>query len=301
MHLGDGAEAVREGRRYVERELVALGATALVDDAALVAAELLANAMQHGRPPVDLRVSGGPGRVRVEVSDADPRPPVQPSPSTTNMTGRGMALVQALAARWGATPQPDGGKVVWAELEPGTHRSADGDVEDLLAAWTEADAEDVGARRFPVELGDVPTDLLVAAKAHIDNLVREFSMLEGNETGAPLPAPLAELVDSVLHDFAAPRDAIKRQALAAAQRGEPLTHLSLRLPLSAADAGERYLRALDQADAYAREAQLLTLAAPEDHRRFRRWYVTELVAQLRGAAAGRPSAPAAPFHPEAHV
>ena len=304
MHVDDRPGAVREGRRYVQREVLALGAEELVDDAVLVAAELLTNALQHGLPPVELRVSGSPGRIRIDVTDANPRPPVRPQTSTTNMTGRGLALVQALCGQWGVQPEPGAGKTVWAELrtepEPAT-AAADGAGRPapVLEGWGgDLDPGD-GPDLFLVELGDVPTDLLVAAKAHIDNLVRELSLVAAGGGESELPQPLAVLVDSVMHDFAAPRDEIKRQALSAAHREQPLTHLTLRLPLTAADAGERYLAALDQADRYAREERLLTVEAPEAHKVFRRWYVAALVTQLRSLAAGAPAVPPAPFRPDA--
>ena len=40
------------------KQVAALGATAIADDAALVAAELVTNAAQHGEPPVWVTVSG---------------------------------------------------------------------------------------------------------------------------------------------------------------------------------------------------------------------------------------------------
>jgi anti-sigma regulatory factor (Ser/Thr protein kinase) len=297
MAVAIGAVAVRDGRRYVEREVVAAGATEMLDDAALVAAELLANAIQHGVPPVSISVTGDATRIRIAVHDANPRPPVRPAPSITNMTGRGLALVNAVSARWGVDTHAGGGKTVWAELEPTSDREPGDDaaVDALLAAWGDDD-EASSETRFDVALGDVPTDLLVAAKAHIDNLVREFSLAAWESgTGDGVPEHLARLIRSVVHDFADARDAIKRQALAAVLRGEPRTQLTLRLPLSAAAAGERYLAALDEADSYARAARLLTLETPAPHRLFRRWYVQAVIDQLRDAAVGRALQPIVPF------
>jgi D-alanyl-D-alanine carboxypeptidase len=37
-------------------------------------------------------------------------------PSGTRAHGRGLHLVDAIAAAWGVQPRPGGGKVVWAEL-----------------------------------------------------------------------------------------------------------------------------------------------------------------------------------------
>ena len=79
---------------------------------------------------------------------------------------------------------------------------------------------------------------------------------------------------------------MKRQAIAAANRGERRTNLTVTLSLSAVEPGEDYLKALDIADSYARDARLLTLETPPQHRVFRQWYVTALVDQVRRAAGG---------------
>ena len=154
-----------------------------------------------------------------------------------------------------------------------------------------------GPPHYVVRLEGVPTSLLLAAKAHIDNVVRELSLLRSAQASGLTelaPAMLA-LIDTVTGEFATARGEVKRQALAAAARGEALTELELRLPLSYADAGEHYLAALDEADRYARSARLLTLAPPPSHRTFRRWYVGSLVEQLRAIAEGRPARPSEPL------
>ena len=89
--------------------------------------------------------------------------------------------------------------------------------------------------------------------------------------------------------FAEARQAIKRQAIVAAEAGLSHVSLHLSLPASAAEAGEDYLRALDEADAYCRAARLLTLETQPQHRVFRQWYVGEIVKQLRAAADGEPA------------
>jgi serine phosphatase RsbU (regulator of sigma subunit) len=110
-----------------------------------------------------------------------------------------------------------------------------------------------------------------------------------------VPPHLAPLIEDVVHRFAEARQTIKRQALAAASRGADHVRLELSLGVEAADAGEDYLRALDEADAYCRAARLLTLETPPQHRVFRHWYVGELVHQLRAAAEGRRIPPPEPF------
>ena len=215
------------------------------------------------------------------------------------MTGRGLVLITALAARWGVEREIDG-KLVWAEVTPGIElgrTEIDGlDVDQLLANWPDIVSYDSEVAHYTVVLGDVPTDLLIDAKSHIDNLVREFSLAAtGAELGVDAPEHLAHLIQTVVHGFTDARDAIKRQALAAMRRGEVRTRLVLDLPVSAADAGEAYLAALDEADVYARAARLLTLETPHVHRLFRRWYVEAVVRQLRELAAGVESKPVVAF------
>ena len=63
----------------------------------------------------------------------------------------------------------------------------------------------------------------------------------------------------------------------------------------AADAGERYLAALDEADRHARTAKLLTLAPPRSHQAFRRWYVGRIAEQLRATRGLTQPPVASPF------
>jgi hypothetical protein len=275
-----------------------------VHSAELAVTELVTNALLHGQPPVVVRVVPGDARVRVEVTDGSPNLPVRAMPNADAMTGRGLALVEAVSADWGAERAGEG-KVVWAEIAC-TSDSGDpqSDASGAVGRQQAAPSRPVGApteggtRDVTVRLGDVPTDLLLAAKAHVENLVREFTLAaSGAASGksAAVPPKLAELIEDVVHSWSAARLAIKQQALAAAAQGRERTSLTLRLPPSAIAAGERYLDALDEADEYARRAELLTLATPPEHKVFRRWYTEAIITQLRAAAAGRPGPPTQPF------
>lgn len=300
--VGHESGAVPTGRHFTTAALADSYAADVVEAAEIVVTELLTNALLHGAPPVHLvvRTDDEGTRARIEVHDGSRSLPVRPRPSSDAMTGRGLALVDALSEGWGVTPAANAvGKAVWAEVtvesaqvaEPG-----DLDLDALMAAF--ADDDDGGPQRFTVTLGDVPTELLLAAKAHVDNVVRELTLAStGAQSGvsAAVPATLAELVHDVVNQFAEARQAIKRQALAAAHRGMDRTVLSLTLPAEAAEAGERYLAALEEADAYGRASRLLTLAAPPQHAAFRRWYVTSLVDGLRRASAGEEAVVAPSF------
>ncbi|MEV6675813.1 ATP-binding protein [Streptomyces erythrochromogenes] len=92
-------------------------------DAELCVTELLANVVRHlgEGTPVTLRVtgSGRATRTRVELTDPDPRAwPVRREAAGDEESGRGIALLDALAARWGVT-QGHATKTVWCELDPG--------------------------------------------------------------------------------------------------------------------------------------------------------------------------------------
>ncbi|HVF03717.1 MAG TPA: GAF domain-containing protein [Frankiaceae bacterium] len=287
LHVDATPDAVPQVRRWVAETLHGTVPPDLIDDAELVASELVTNALLHGRPPVVIRIVTD-DVVRIEVEDGSRVAPVRALARPDAMTGRGLSLVSALSREWGVE-QRNGGKVVWSELgdEPAETESIV-DVDALLAAWDDGDVDvDIDApRRYTVTLPDVPTDLLLSAKAHVDNLLREFTLAKSGDARATISPEFGALIEDVVSRFAEARHAIKRQAVEAAQRGAPRTGLTLTLGLDAIEAGERYLDALDEIDAYARAARLLTLETPPQHRVFRRWYVEGVITQLRAASAG---------------
>jgi len=290
LSLDTDADAVTRARHFTDEALAGVP-VAVVADTGLVVTELVTNALLHGRPPVTVRVSTHDAVVRVEVHDQEHRPPVPMGGSREAMTGRGLALVAALSSAWGIEEDAEG-KLVWAEIP------MDGD--GAGAAHVNGNAPETPQRVDPtytIELGDVPTELLLEAKAHVDNLVRELVLGWSSQSDAQ-PAWLSTLVQSVAHDFAGIRTQIKAQAFASAARDAATTHLVLRVPASAAAAGERYLAALDEAGNRARDTQLLTLDAPPEHSVFRHWYVEELAHQLHQLVAGEAPDPVPAFTPE---
>jgi hypothetical protein len=104
------------------------GLTSITDTIELLVSELMTNAVQamagqDGQPTIRLRLLTDNTRVRIEVWDADPRPPVPKDPAAGGMPdleaegGRGLFLVSALSARWNWTPTQPAGKVTWCELD----------------------------------------------------------------------------------------------------------------------------------------------------------------------------------------
>ncbi|MEV0844952.1 ATP-binding protein [Streptomyces sp. NPDC049954] len=104
-------------RRLVRHALGVWGLDVLAEPAALVVSELVANAVAHACGEtvrvVVARLDGG--AVEVSVSDSSRVRPVPRMAGPDDLGGRGLLLVTAFAACWGAQPQP-GGKRVWAQV-----------------------------------------------------------------------------------------------------------------------------------------------------------------------------------------
>ncbi|RSS44544.1 ATP-binding protein [Streptomyces sp. WAC08241] len=103
------------------------------ETAALLVAELAANAVTHGRVPgrdCELTLSYTPGRLlRIDVSDTrGERRPAPVEQGSLDEGGRGLLLVEALASRWAVLDRVPVGKTVRAELDlsPGPARTRPG-------------------------------------------------------------------------------------------------------------------------------------------------------------------------------
>jgi anti-sigma regulatory factor (Ser/Thr protein kinase) len=112
------AEAAREARNEVARLLNGRCSLPIIETAALLTSELVTNAVRHASPPMHLRAAITAMVVRVEIHDSSTGtlpPPRNAGPTDRN--GRGLAITEALASRWG-TERTKGGKFVWFELFP---------------------------------------------------------------------------------------------------------------------------------------------------------------------------------------
>lgn len=102
------------------------------DVAVLLASELVGNAVEHARSrDIHLVVDHGETRFRVEVHDDLPddlpvAPAPQPQVDELAPRGRGLMLVERLAAEWGVAPSPRGGKQVWFQLRLPRQARSDG-------------------------------------------------------------------------------------------------------------------------------------------------------------------------------
>ncbi|MEY7975057.1 ATP-binding protein [Streptomyces pilosus] len=126
MRFSSTPRGARLARRMCEHCLDAWGVpydSDAHDAVTLVAAELCANAVQHGHVAgrdfrLCLTVTPATRTVRIEVTDTrgESLPRLPATATDDGEGGRGLLLVAALADRWGCAPRPDGpGKTVWAE------------------------------------------------------------------------------------------------------------------------------------------------------------------------------------------
>ncbi|MFR9794317.1 SpoIIE family protein phosphatase [Streptomyces sp. MS06] len=113
--LDPAAAEVGRARTGVRAQLRSWGLPALADTAALVAGELVTNALRHSRSRfVALRLVRG-DTLLCEVDDDDHELPVLTDAGPADEFGRGLRIVSALARDWGASRTP-AGKTVWCEL-----------------------------------------------------------------------------------------------------------------------------------------------------------------------------------------
>ena len=105
-------DSPREARYFVLSRLESLADPGVAADAAIVIAELAANAVLHARSPFIVTISHPVDGVRISVRDASP---LHDGERLVTRPGHGLDVVAKVATRWAVEPLPDG-KVVWAEL-----------------------------------------------------------------------------------------------------------------------------------------------------------------------------------------
>jgi anti-sigma regulatory factor (Ser/Thr protein kinase) len=121
LALPSTPESVRIARRRVRAALGLHGLGDFAEDAGIITAELVANAVQHACQDgttaigVILTQAGTPASVTVAVSDSSPQVPVRRDTPADGEQGRGLQIVEALSAHWGWRCGGSG-KVVFAVL-----------------------------------------------------------------------------------------------------------------------------------------------------------------------------------------
>ena len=145
-------------------------------------------------------------------------------------------------------------------------------------------------RLVDVELLQLPVPLWNRSQQLFDELMREFALASSQADDGDehhVPSRLTRLIDDLTVRFSGGSTAQEEALHAAAAAGQPvIDRLVFTVPAAAAPASIELGEMLDAADQYCREGKhLLTLAAPDDVVRFRRWYLDAFVSQIDGAPA----------------
>jgi anti-sigma regulatory factor (Ser/Thr protein kinase) len=288
INLPRNPSSVGTARRFIEARVSAWSFPRRAgEQLVLIGSELVTNAVLHARTDLTLTLELDDGRARISVKDQSQAPATLRHYRTDALTGRGLAVVAALSDSWGISAAADG-KVVWAEVAAVSDAGEAPRPPELRNGPALAAAELPGTR--PVRFPGVPVETYLELQAHNDALFRELELISIElEAGSARPAaPLAELVDQLYRRFRSQRDSYRDTIAAARARGQRTVDLQTSAPPAAAGAAQSYLDLLERADELCRAGLLLTPEPPAPVRELRRWFVEEMVAQLRDGATPTP-------------
>jgi anti-sigma regulatory factor (Ser/Thr protein kinase) len=260
------------------RESLARAPESLRNDALLLLSEVFTNALLHGRGPVTVEVEQCGDGYRIAVADCSSTPPTEKGYQADDATGRGLHLLDSLAAAWGWEPT-DFGKVVWFDLPvrtrppspPSAHKAGN---DNPYPLGTE------------VALLGAPVQAMIRTGAHYDAVYREFRLiLELDPTRRhAVPGRVLGLIDELGTSFVGFGRYAEEAWETAVREGRETVDLRFRVPPGAAFFVEHYDELLDKADDYCRRAALLTVAPTDEALAVRRWAFGQVVQQCRGEA-----------------
>ncbi len=288
LHLDPIVESTPTARHWIADRLRDVPAD-VRECAALLTSELVTNAVLHAATPFTVTLHLMADRIRVDVADSSPVAPSLKDYATDAATGRGLTLFNTLASDWGVQPVM-GGKIVWFELPVDYVVAPDGVSDgafrfDLIGV-AQAELHD-GAHAqplVPVNLIGVPVGLLQKASEEYEALFRELRLMKERDDAdqSLLPERLTALLSEIGTRFSGLGPGIDEGWQEVVDRKATTYDWHFALPQSAERACLLYDAMLDEADRFAQEAQLLTLPASAASVAVRRWFLSELVTQLRG-------------------
>ena len=285
--LAPGPRGAAQARQWVASVCSEIGRDDLRENAELAMSEVVTNAILHGKDPVTVRLRGTRAHPRVEVRDASPEPPAvaaddraQDFLEELSTFGRGLSIVAGFCEAWGAERDGDG-KLVWFVPSAG---APDQPAVGVVLGWDD-DEEEVSfpaEETIPVQLRDVPVDLMQGMLAHGGELRRELRLLAvAHHDTYPVASDLSAYFSALARDF---RWQFGGEALMSAmQKGEPRTDITVTAPVDAGDRFARLMELLDLADAFCRNERLLTLARSPEQVEFQTWLFGEFIRQGSGA------------------
>jgi PAS domain S-box-containing protein len=249
-----------EARTYVAEVFETLQLGTWVDVAKLLVSELVTNVVLHAHCPAEVVVRAGTGWVRVDVHDDSPTLPGRRHYTPDSMTGRGLAILDELAAAWGVTADTTG-KSVFFEL---------GDPPDRRLDPTPSPRPG-----FDVALLALPPDLVAATLQHGDALMREVELLV-----------LANELDAETSHWTAPSldlGPVLDAAAEGSERGLDRLDIVVAMPPGSAEAALGRLSVLEEVEHLAGADLLLSPASLPEMLACRRWLLREITLQASGS------------------
>ena len=120
MRLGEEPTSAGEARHFVTGVLHSWRLSEIAGgDIELLTSELVGNAVRYGEAPFTVIIRYDGEHCRVEVGDGSPELPRRQQPDDDAVGGRGIQIVEEVAADWGVLVTRHG-KRVWFEL-PAPH------------------------------------------------------------------------------------------------------------------------------------------------------------------------------------
>jgi anti-sigma regulatory factor (Ser/Thr protein kinase) len=116
----ESEQSPAQARRFTSDWLDASGHSDVAHPAAIAVSELATNAVRHAHSDFTVSLSDAAPGVRITVGDRSSAVPRLSPGDTTTPGGRGLLLIDALAATWGYE-LVDGGKLVWVDLSDQPH------------------------------------------------------------------------------------------------------------------------------------------------------------------------------------
>jgi anti-sigma regulatory factor (Ser/Thr protein kinase) len=262
-------------RRFVQ-ETLAQAADDLRADASLLVSEVVTNAVLHARGSVTVEVQQKGSAYRIAVSDGSRTPPTAKGYRTDDATGRGLRLLDCLAAAWG-WKRTGTGKVVWFDLPVPLH--------DAVSPGTKRKPhDDPYPSGTPIALLGAPVQEMIRTAAHYDALYREFRLileLDPSHLQA-VPGRLLTLIDGLGTSFLGFGRSVEERWDTAVREDRETVDLHFRFPSEAGPAVVRYNQLLDEADEYCTQAEFLTIAPTDEALAVRRWAFGQVACQCRG-------------------
>ena len=116
LHLPAHSTSPRRARQFVDEVLHRWQRDGAIDRLALIASELVTNAVRHAKTDITVELSAGEDALHLEVFDCGAGTPVFLDADPDAPGGLGLPIVEALASSWGMRRREGGGKGVWAEV-----------------------------------------------------------------------------------------------------------------------------------------------------------------------------------------